>query len=60
MSIGWDKADILFILDLPKLFPKEGGRSAEQEWEKYYTQELKSTIRKKDRLMFEIFPEFNL
>lgn len=60
LSIGWDKDQILFILDLPKHYPKEGGRSAEQKWEKYYTPELKSTIKQKERLIFEIFPEFNL
>ncbi len=60
LDIGWKSKEIAFVLNLKKIFPKEGGRAEDQAWEKYYTHELKSTIRKKERLIFDLFPEFNV
>jgi len=59
-EIGWERSEIAFILNLKKIFPKEGGRSEDQAWGKYYTRELKSKIRRKERLIFDIFPEFDV
>jgi len=51
--MGWNRNEVEFVLDLEKILPKEGGRSREQVWEKYYSQKLKSTIRRKERLIFD-------
>ena len=60
LDIGWESKEIAFILHLKKICPKEGGRTEDQTWEKYYTHELKSTIRRKEKLLFDFFPEFDV
>jgi len=60
LEIGWKRSEIAFVPKLKKIFPKEGGRTEDQTWEKYYTHELKSTIRRKERLIFDLFPEFDV
>ena len=60
LNMGWNRNEVEFVLDLEKIFPKEGGRSREQVWEKYYTRKLKSIIRRKERLVFDIFPQFDV
>ncbi len=56
---GYPNADIDFILKKEKVLPQGKGRSGEQKWEKYYTPELKQLVRKKDWLLFDLFPEFD-
>jgi hypothetical protein len=58
MSYGHD--DIRFILETGKILPKGKGRSDVQKWERYYTPELKQTIRHKERFLFKLFPEFDV
>jgi hypothetical protein len=58
LSTGYDRNDIDFILTAEKILPLRG-RSADQKWEKYYTPELKQYVRRKERLMFELFPEYD-
>jgi hypothetical protein len=41
------------------VLPQGKGRGKDQKWEKYYTPELKELVRKKDWLLFELFPEFD-
>ncbi len=60
LDIGWKSKEIAFVLNLKKIFPKEGGRAKDQAWGKYYTHELKSIIKKKERLIFDLFPEFDV
>jgi len=60
LNMGWNRNEVAFVLNLEKILPKEGGRSKVQIWEKYYTRELKSIIRRKERLIFDIFPQFDV
>lgn len=55
----YPKESIAFILDKQKVFPQGKGRATSQRWETYYTPELKSLVRKKDWILFELFPEFD-
>lgn len=57
-EMGYPAEEIAFILEQGKIFPKEGGRSEDQKWEKYYTPELKAYVRHRERMLFELFPEF--
>ena len=57
---GYDKKDMEFILEKKKVLPLGKGRTKEQKWGKYYTPELKTEIRRKERVLFEIFPEFDV
>lgn len=56
---GYEKADVDFILEMKKVLPLGKGRTKEQKWEKYFSPELKAEIRQKDRILFEMFPEFD-
>lgn len=50
-----------FILETPKILPgKAEPRAAEQTWQKQFTPELKAYVRERERLLFELFPEFDV
>ncbi|MEO6638399.1 MAG: sulfotransferase family 2 domain-containing protein, partial [Ginsengibacter sp.] len=56
---GFLHNDVEFILKKEKVLPQGKGRTNEQKWEKYYSNDLKELVRKKDWLLFELFPEFD-
>ncbi len=57
---GYSASQLGFILASPKIMPREGGRSEDQKWEKYYTPVLKAFVRERERLLFSLFPEFDV
>lgn len=57
-EMGFEEDKIKFIIKKEKVLPLGKGRTKEQKWEKYYTEDLKQLILNKDRLLFELFPEF--
>ncbi|MDC0711356.1 hypothetical protein POL68_22995 [Stigmatella sp. ncwal1] len=57
---GHAPEDIAFILDAAKIYPEEGGRAPEDRWESYYTPELKHLVRTRERLIFELFPQYDV
>jgi hypothetical protein len=59
-TAGYDPADLAFIPGLGKMLPHEGGRSPEQAWEGYYSPELKRRVRHRERLLFSMFPQFDV
>ena len=60
LGLGFAREQLQFILASEKVFPPEGGRSADKPWQKYYTPELKRKVRTKERLLFALFPEFDV
>jgi hypothetical protein len=58
-QMGYDARDLEIVLRLGRILPGGRGRPAGNEWEKYYTPELRDFVRLKDRLIFELFPEFD-
>jgi hypothetical protein len=60
IETGYQRDEIAFILEHEKIFPKEGGRSEAQKWQKYYTPELKAWLRHRERMLFEMFPNFDV
>lgn len=58
VNIGFEIEDVQFIIDKNRTLPLGKGRSKEQKWKKYYTPELLETVLKKDKLLFDLFPEF--
>lgn len=54
------QADISFILGEEKILPRGKGRKLDQKWERYYTPELKMTVRRKEEFLFKLFPEFDV
>jgi hypothetical protein len=59
-KVGYDPADLAFIPGMGRVLPREGGRSPEQTWQRYYTPELKQHVRHRERLLFSLFPEFDV
>lgn len=57
---GYDNEDVSFVINQEKILPRGKGRTAEQQWQKYYTPELKQQVRHKERLLFNMFPEFDV
>jgi hypothetical protein len=56
---GYPEEKIAFIKTKEKVLPQGRGRKKDQRWEKYYSPELKDLVKKKDWLLFHLFPEFN-
>jgi hypothetical protein len=60
IRMEYPEEDVRFILDLGKILPQGKGRTKGQKWEKYYTPELRQRVRRSDRLIFTMFPEFDV
>lgn len=59
VAMGYSKSRLAFILNLEKIRPEEEAKKRpDYNWEKYYTQELKNFILRKDKLLFSLFPDF--
>jgi hypothetical protein len=56
---GYRAGDAGFILEMEKVLPGRGRRD-DQRWERYYTPELKDRVRRRERLLMEIFPGFDV
>lgn len=60
VDLGYKPGAVGFIRTSDKIHPPEGGRSDDQRWERYYTPELKARVRHMERLVFAMFPEFDV
>ncbi|OJH40969.1 sulfotransferase family 2 domain-containing protein [Cystobacter ferrugineus] len=60
LGLGMPRERISFILDEPKVFPEGGGRDEASHWQDHYTPELKRFVRSRERLLFEMFPEYDV
>ncbi|HIK51554.1 MAG TPA: hypothetical protein IGS17_11620 [Oscillatoriales cyanobacterium M59_W2019_021] len=63
LKVGYDRSQIKFILDADRILPNlpPGGiRRSSKRWQEYYTPELKAFVRQRDRLVFSLFPEFDV
>jgi hypothetical protein len=58
LNQGYDRQSLNFILDHKRVYSSSGGRTAEQKWESYYTDELKAYVRHRERLLFQLFPQY--
>lgn len=62
-NVGYDSKNLNFIIEHDKVMPStapKSGRREEQKWEKYYTTETKQIVREKERILFSIFPKFDI
>jgi Sulfotransferase family len=63
IEVGYKSQDVKFILDSEKVLPgmQAGTISREDKgWQDYYTPELKAFVRERDRLFFQMFPEYDV
>jgi hypothetical protein len=59
LRVGYDPAEVDFVRGLGKICPQGTARES-HDWQRYYTPELKRQVRYRDRLLFAIFPEFDV
>ena len=52
--------DLDGILASDRIQPPEGGRSRGERWEDAYSPELRAEVRRRDALIFELFPEYDV
>ncbi len=60
IEMAYPEEDVRFILQLGKILPQGKGRTKGQKWQRYYTPELRQRVRRSDRLIFAMFPEFDV
>jgi len=66
LDAGYDAADVEFVLTLKHVVPVGGAeidfteRATSHDWAAFYTPELREIVRKKDDLLFSLFPEFDV
>lgn len=58
-ELGHAPDAIAFVRGAERIFPAEGGRAPGDRWETYYTPELKRLVRTRERLLFQLFPEYD-
>ena len=56
---GYRPEDVRFILGMGKVLPGRGRRD-DQRWERYYTPALKDRVRRRERLLLQILPDFDV
>ena len=60
LDMGYTAKEVAFIRDADRIWPPEGGRTADQDWTRYYSPDLKAYIRQQERALFERFPQFDV
>jgi hypothetical protein len=60
LATGYYSAESLaFILEKEKISPRNR-RQSHEKWSQFYTPEQKADIRNRDRLLFQIFPQYDI
>lgn len=57
---GYPEERVAFIRTKDKIFPGRQTRSASDSADKFFTPELKALVRQKERLLFALFPEYDI
>lgn len=57
-QLDYAPSDLDFILQKEKVLPQGKGRSKDQKWQKYYSDELRQLIWEKDAPLFRLIPQF--
>lgn len=60
LRMGYAAGDVAFVRDADRIWPPEGGRPAGDDWRRYYSPDMKTYVRRRDRLLFERFPQFDV
>jgi len=60
---GCRPEDVAWVLEEGRILPeqsRDAPRPAEKAWQSYYTPALKETVRRRERLLFAMFPEYDV
>ncbi len=58
-GFGYPEERLAFILELEKIVPEGSARTDDQRWQDYYAPSLKARVRERERVLFELFPEYD-
>jgi hypothetical protein len=61
IDFGHSADEVGFILEHEKVLPRtpKKGSRPRKHWSEYWTEERKEVVRRRDRILFEIFPEYD-
>ena len=57
-TIGYEEQKLDYIKKHPKVYPGPATRPDSDKWEKYYDSELREEIRGRERVIFNLFPDY--
>jgi hypothetical protein len=60
LRMGYAPAEVAFVEHADRIWPPEGGRTADQDWPGYYSPAMKAFVRRRERLLFARFPQFDV
>jgi hypothetical protein len=60
VGFGYKEKDLEFIAGMGKILPMGIGRRDDQAWQTYYTDPLRAEVRRRDALLFQMFPAFDV
>jgi len=60
LAVGYPEDDLAFIPCLGRILPPKSKRGTGAAWEDAYTPELKARVRERERLLFAMFPEYDV
>lgn len=58
VGVGYSPAEVAFILEEGKVFPRGSGKREGRPWREYYTPELRRLVMQRERLLLAMFPEY--
>lgn len=60
LSVGYGEEEVAFIRNKEKIQPPGASRKDHEKWEQFYTPGLKDLVRHRERMLFQLFPEYDL
>lgn len=60
LGLDYRPEEVAFILDHAPVRPAGSTRTASQKWEQYYTPGLKAEVRRRERLLFALYPQWDV
>ncbi len=60
LSVGYPAERISRVCEADRIRPGSGRKRSDYDWQKHYTPDLKAFVRSREKLIFSIFPEFDV
>ena len=60
LSVGYGEDEVAFIRSKEKILPPCTHRQEHETWESFYTPSLKAMVRHRERMLFDLFPQFDV
>lgn len=59
LEVGFPEEEVAFVPDEGRILPEGGKPRKVRDWRGYYTPELRALVRRRERLLFALFPEYD-